>query len=919
MTKKLLSLLVAALMVISLIPAAAFASNSYRAPAPVKDEQVALWNFDETDPLEDGWQFIDADGDGLTWVRNSYVSGNSGSYSIASASYDGGARTPDNWAVTPVIEIPDEETINLRYFVRSYSGIYLETYRIYVGTSDNIEEMTPVTDDLLSDSDTEWHEKTVDLSDYAGQSIYVAFRHYNCTDQWRFFIDDVEVFTGEAGTPEPTPTPPATEPPVSPEPSGNIIAGYYFETDEDVNAWTFIGSTDTNWVSSANNPGGYDYTTYAHEGSMFILSYSFVDYVGAYQADNWAISPAVTLPEGNPSVSFYASNANADYPEPFSVYIGSTADTADMTLLQGDITCPSGYADPWTHYEIDLSDYAGQTIYLAFYDNAYDCYEIWIDQVEFLGESGAEPTAEPDPTAEPEPTPEPPANLIKGCYFEEQAEVDEWTLLDEDGDGNNWYWLAYGINQNTANMAYEGVGNLTSASYLGGALTPDNWAISPEVAIPAAGGSVSMYLGPQDVSWAAEHVAIYVGTGSDVSQYQLLDEFTLDSADYTETLNYKLFEYSLDDYAGQTVSVAIRHFNCTDMFRVNLDQVEFFANEDEPVEPQVIDQIDIINFTEPVWGEAPAYDVSVALGAPYSISYTDWNWEMGLDGDMMGDGEIFDNPDYGYFMFFVITPDDGYTFAENTVIMVNGNPSLVGPNSIEANEIVFATIDFFVEEPAPAPTLDEALNVEGGELHFESEGAYPWIVVNDEESGRLYAMSGNVGVHSSDSILTTTITANAGDVVSFEFQAWGEGTSTFWDYCEFAIDGERAGYWGAYQNDWELFASEPLTAGEHTLTWTYHKDSSVNPNGDYFMVDNVEITEGELPPSGILGDVDMDGQVTTADALMALRYVMGLIELNEDQLAQADVTGDGEVTVADPLLILRHAMGLIETFPAEEE
>ena len=71
----------------------------------------------------------------------------------------------------------------------------------------------------------------------------------------------------------------------------------------------------------------------------------------------------------------------------------------------------------------------------------------------------------------------------------------------------------------------------------------------------------------------------------------------------------------------------------------------------------------------------------MALGAHYSISYTDWNWEMGLDGEMMGDGEIFDNPDYGYFMFFVITPDDGYTFAENTVIMVNGNPSLVGPKS----------------------------------------------------------------------------------------------------------------------------------------------------------------------------------------------------------------------------------------------
>ncbi len=917
MTKKLISLLVAALMVLSLVPAAAFASNDSRAadPAPVKGEQVAFWNFDDVAPLDEGWLFVDADGDGLTWERSSLVSANSGTYMIASASYDGGARTPDNWAITPAVALPAGDQVSLRYYVRTYSASYRENYRIYVGTDTNIESMEPVTEDMLSENNTDWNEKVIDLSAYAGETIYIAFRHYNCTDQWRFFIDDVEVFTGEAPAPEPTPTPPATEPPVTPEPSGNIIAGYYFETDEDVNAWTFIGGTGTNWVSSSNNPGGYDYTTYAHEGSRFILSYSFVDYVGAYQADNWAISPAVTLPEGNPSVSFYASNANSSYPEPFSVYIGSTADTAEMTLLQGDITPPSGYTDPWTRYEIDLSNYAGQTIYLAFYDNAYDCYEIWIDQVEFLGEGGVEPTAEPDPTAEPEPTPEPPANLIKGSYFEEQAEVDEWTLLDEDGDGNNWYWLAYGINQNTANMAYEGVGNLTSASYFGGALTPDNWAISPEVAIPAAGGSVSMYLGPQDVSWAEEHVAIYVGTGSDVSQYQLLDEFTLVPADYTEELNYKLFEYSLDEFAGQTVSVAIRHFNCTDMFRLNLDQVEFFANEDEPVEPQVIDHIDIINFTEPVWGEAPAYDVSVVLGAPYSITYTDWNWEMGLDGDMMTDGEIFDNPDYGYFMFFVVNPAEGYTFAENTVIMVNGDPTLVGPNSIEADEIVFATIDFFVEEPAPAGDLDEALNVEGGELHFVSEGDYPWIVVEDGD--RLYAMSSNAGVSSSQSVLTTTFTANEGDVVTFEFQAWGEGTSTFWDYCEFAIDGQRMGYWGAYQHDWETFTSEPLTAGEHTLTWRYSKDSSVNKPGDCFMVDNVEITAGELPPSGVLGDVDMDGDVDTADALMALRYVMGLIDLTDEQLAQAEVNGDEEVTIADSLLILRKATGIIMWFPIE--
>ncbi len=251
--------------------------------------------------------------------------------------------------------------------------------------------------------------------------------------------DRVDLEITDSGEPQPTaaPTSQPTNPPVQPTnppapgPDG-LIAGYYFETDEDVNAWTFLGVDNTNWVSSDNNPGGYDYTAFAHEGSRFILSYSFVDYVGAYQADNWAISPAVTLPNGSARVSFYASNANSMYPETFSVYVGLAPDVNSMVLLQGNINAPSGYDDPWTHYEFDLSEYAGNTIYLAFYDNMYDGYEIWIDQVEFFGEGGepqptAEPTAEPTAVPTEQPTQAPivtPAPGQVGFYVEAPESVE---------------------------------------------------------------------------------------------------------------------------------------------------------------------------------------------------------------------------------------------------------------------------------------------------------------------------------------------------------------------------------------------------------------------------------------------------------------------------------------------------------------
>ena len=59
------------------------------------------------------------------------------------------------------------------------------------------------------------------------------------------------------------------------------------------------------------------------------------------------------------------------------------------------------------------------------------------------------------------------------------------------------------------------------------------------------------------------------------------------------------------------------------------------------------------------------------------------------------------------------------------------------------------------------------------------------------------------------------------------------------------------------------------------------------------------------------GDVNMDGAVDAADALLVLRAAMDMAELEEDAFALADVDNDGEVTAADALLILRFTMGII--------
>ena len=63
-----------------------------------------------------------------------------------------------------------------------------------------------------------------------------------------------------------------------------------------------------------------------------------------------------------------------------------------------------------------------------------------------------------------------------------------------------------------------------------------------------------------------------------------------------------------------------------------------------------------------------------------------------------------------------------------------------------------------------------------------------------------------------------------------------------------------------------------------------------------------------------LGDVNGDGKVNSADALMVLKSSAGKTVLSANQAKEADVTGDGKVNAADALEILKYASGSLTSF-----
>lgn len=67
----------------------------------------------------------------------------------------------------------------------------------------------------------------------------------------------------------------------------------------------------------------------------------------------------------------------------------------------------------------------------------------------------------------------------------------------------------------------------------------------------------------------------------------------------------------------------------------------------------------------------------------------------------------------------------------------------------------------------------------------------------------------------------------------------------------------------------------------------------------------------------VCGDVNLDGIVNSSDALCILKYIVGNMELDENQIRYSDVNDDGRINSADALSILNKSVGLISFFEAE--
>ena len=154
------------------------------------------WTLGDLDGDGELWEFADADFEEVESFQGGF---------IWSWSWYLQVFTPDNTITSPVITLPAEGDLALRFKVGVFDDDeeFQENYAVYVipanSTFTGTEE--PVFEERL---DAPYYnpakEVTVDISpSLAGQDVQLVFRHYDCTNIFYIGLDDIEIIQTTLG------------------------------------------------------------------------------------------------------------------------------------------------------------------------------------------------------------------------------------------------------------------------------------------------------------------------------------------------------------------------------------------------------------------------------------------------------------------------------------------------------------------------------------------------------------------------------------------------------------------------------------------------------------------------------------------------------------------------------------------------
>ncbi len=368
-------------------------------PIAAKDANDGVIFYEDFNNGLDNWQNINSDGDSWSWeLRDLDGAGNycamSRSYYYDSVSH---ALTPDNWLISPSFAIPADGAMLTWYDITFNTSYPAEHYSVYVKNAyDSTSSWIAIFDYTLTADDGNWNLRSASLDNFAGQTIKIAFRHWNCSDWVAMGIDDVTV-TSNANL---APVVNVNFPYEIPSGTTTTFTSTVVSTTAVTYSWTIndnVVSTSESLTYTWNTPGEYyvELAVTNQSGTSYASAYvyvldcditSFPYFVTFNYNDNcWShsgwrnnvngntyyisfvstadnlssedlTSPLITVPSGGAEVTFSLAGIGTAN---FNIYVST--DDVNYTLIGSQQIVD---VSSFTAYTYSLSQYAGQTIRL---------------------------------------------------------------------------------------------------------------------------------------------------------------------------------------------------------------------------------------------------------------------------------------------------------------------------------------------------------------------------------------------------------------------------------------------------------------------------------------------------------------------------------------------------------------------------
>lgn len=295
-----------------------------------------------------------------------------------------------------------------------------------------------------------------------------------------------------------------------------------------------------------------------------------------------------------------------------------------------------------------------------------------------------------------------------------------WVVLDEDGDGYSWEFrmTAEEDGYPISHSAIEDEGG----NYI--ALTPNNWLITPPINL----------LGYE----AAQEILVRFKVASSASTPAFMEEKykvvlaesnTIVPADFTnelwvETLGeeaggftYLEREIDITAHAGNQIRVAFVHYDCTDMDRLSIEDVEVVASFGDPVTYTVSFDVEDQDATEITDASILLHDYMYAPGT-YAI-----------------EGIVENTYNYSVHKY-------GYDVAEGTVEVSDATATEgVVPVSAVLTALPEYTVTFTVIDEDSNPVEGAAITIEQMEEATDADGIATFSLV-DGDYGYLVSLDG---------------------------------------------------------------------------------------------------------------------------------------------------------------------------------